>query len=389
MGHLALPGLGWVFVEGLALHASRKRVVERGCPMKQIRIGIVGSGYMARTYAEALARHTQGAEVVAVAVGRRAATLAAEYGLAAEPSLEALVARTDVDAVILATPEQIRLAQVRTAAAAGKHVLSEKPFAPSIAQADAMIAACREAGVTLMVSQTLRFRGTMARAKQLVDAGEIGRVLQIRSYAMHSREDFLDTVAEKPWIGDATGGGHFYDQAVHNFDYMRWLTGSEITEVFAYLTTQTGLPSPAMSAMAQLRFASGALAQLNICFELPNVNFPEHGTRFMVIGDRGLLEMDQYSNVRLGKQQRWEVVWEQPPFDFRNDPNSPVRMAAHAAMLQEFIDSLREGRAPRVTGEDGRAAVEACEACVRSARTGLPVRLPLAAVPVEAPLADL
>ncbi len=358
--------------------------------MDTVRIGIVGSGYMARTYAEALANHTSGARPIAVAVGRRAPALAAEYGLEAEPSVEALVARPDIDAVILATPEQIRLGQVRAAAAAGKHVLSEKPFAPSVAQADAMIAACREAGVSLMVSQTLRYRGTMARAKQLVDEGAVGRVLQIRTYAMHSREDFLSAAAEKPWIGEGTGGGHFYDQAVHNFDYMRWLTGSEATEVFAYITTQSELPFPAMSIMAQVRYASGAMAQLNLCFELPDAVFPEHGTRFMVVGERGLLEMDQYSNVRLGRERRWEVVWEQPPFDFRNDPNSPVRMAAHAAMLQEFINSLREGRAPAVTGEDGRAAVETCEACVRSARSGLPVRLPLDdIVPVEQPLADL
>jgi UDP-N-acetyl-2-amino-2-deoxyglucuronate dehydrogenase len=357
--------------------------------MDTVRIGIVGSGYMGRTYAEALANHTSGAVPVAVAVGRRAPALAAEYGLDAEPSVEALVARPDVDAVILATPEQVRLEQVRAAAAAGKHVLSEKPFAPSVAQADAMIAACREAGVSLMVCQTLRYRGTMARAKQLVDDGAIGRVLQIRTYAMHSRELFRGVVAEKPWIGEDTGGGHFYDQAVHNFDYMRWLTGSEASEVYAYLDTQSDLPFPAMSAMAQLRYASGAMAQLNICFELPNADFPEHGTRFMVVGERGLLEMDQYSNVRLGKDGRWEVVWEQPSFDFRNDPNSPVRMAAHAAMVQEFIDSLREGRPPAVTGEDGRAAVELCEACVRSARSGQPVRLPLDVTPVERPLAEL
>lgn len=357
--------------------------------MDTVRIGIVGSGYMGRTYAEALARHTRGARAVAVAVGRRAPELAAAYGLAAEPSVEALVARPDVDAVILATPEQIRLEQVRAAAAAGKHILSEKPFAPSVAQADAMIAACRQAGVTLMVCQTLRYRGTMARAKQLVDAGEIGRVLQIRTYAMHSREDFLRAAGAKPWIGDDVGGGHFYDQAVHNFDYMRWLTGSELAEAFAYITTQSDLPFPAMSAMAQLRYASGAIAQLNICFELPDATFPEHGTRFMVVGERGLLEMDQYSNVRIGRSRRWDVVWEQPPFDFLNDPNSPVRMAAHADMLQEFIDSLRERRPPAVSGEDGRAAVEACEACVRSARSGLPVRLPLDVAAVDRPLAGL
>jgi predicted dehydrogenase len=357
--------------------------------MDTVRIGLVGSGYMGRTYAEALANHTHGARAVAVAGGRRAGELAADYKLDAAPSVAALVARTDIDAVILATPEQTRLEQVQLAAAAGKHVLSEKPFAPTVAQADAMIAACREAGVSLMVCQTLRYRGTMARAKQLVDSGAIGRVLQIRTFAMHSGEAFRATVGTKPWITADAGGGHFYDQAVHNFDYMRWLTGSEVREVFAYIDTQTDLPYPAMSAMAQLRFADGAMAQLNICFELPDAVFPEHGTRFMVVGDKGLLEMDQYSNVRIGRNQGWEVVWEQPPFDFLNDPNSPVRMAAHAAMVQEFIDSLRENRPPAVRGEDGRAAVELCEACVRSARTGLPVRLPLALEPIDSPLAGL
>src|ERR671936_711122 len=131
--------------------------------MEKVRIGIVGSGYMGRTYAEVLDKHTRGARLVAVALGQRATQLAADYRVEVEPTVEGLVARPDIDAVILATPEQIRLAQVRAAAAAGKHVLSEKPLAPDVAQADQMIAACRDAGVTLMVCQTARYRGTLAR----------------------------------------------------------------------------------------------------------------------------------------------------------------------------------------------------------------------------------
>jgi predicted dehydrogenase len=346
--------------------------------MDTVRIGIVGSGFMGRTYAEVLDKHTHGATLVAVAVGRRAEGLAAEYGVTAEPSVEALVARPDIDAVILATPEQIRLDQVRAAAAAGKHVLSEKPFAPDVAQADQMIAACRDAGVTLMVCQTARYRGTLAHAKQLVDAGRIGRVLQIRSYAMGRRQDFIDFVQLKPWIIETTGGSFFYDQAVHNFDYMRWLVGSEVEQVFAYVATQTGLPWPGMSIMAQLRYQSGAMAQLNLCFELPDAEFPEHTTRFQVVGERGLLDLDMYTNVRLGQQGRWETIWEQPPIDFANDPNSPIRLAAHAAMVQEFISSLLERRPPAISGADGRAAVETCEACMISAQLGQAVSLPLA-----------
>ena len=73
--------------------------------MDTVRVGIVGSGFMGRTYAEVLDRHTQGAKLVAVTVGRRAPELAADYGIDYEPTLEAMVARPDIDAVVLATPE--------------------------------------------------------------------------------------------------------------------------------------------------------------------------------------------------------------------------------------------------------------------------------------------
>lgn len=347
--------------------------------MDTVRVGIVGSGFMGRTYAEVLARHVRGARLVAVALGRRAGQLAADYGVVAEPTIEELVARPDIDALILATPEQIRLPQVITAARAGKHVLSEKPLAPDVAQADQMIAACRTAGVTLMVCQTARYRGTLARAKQLVDQGRIGKVLQIRSYAMGTRQDFADFVKLKPWIVDPAGGSFFYDQAVHNFDFMRWLIGSEVEQVFAYVTTQTGMAWPGMTIMAQLRYTGGALAQLNLCFELPDAEFPEHTTRFQIVGEQGLLDLDMYTSLRLGQQRTWQTIWQQPAIDYVNEPNSPIRLAAHAAMVQEFIDSLREGRAPAICGEDGRAAVETCEACMISARTGQAVRLPLGA----------
>src|SRR5919205_850006 len=95
---------------------------------RTVGIGIVGAGLMARTYAETLAKYVQGCQFVAVAVGRRAPQLAADYGVAHEASLESLVARRDVDGVILTTPEMPRVEQVRIASSAGKHLLLEKPM---------------------------------------------------------------------------------------------------------------------------------------------------------------------------------------------------------------------------------------------------------------------
>src|SRR5262245_48685949 len=105
--------------------------------MDTVGVGMVGSGFMGLTYSEVLTRHVTGARLVAVAGGSRAGQLAAEYGVPAEPTVEALLARTDVDAVVLATPDQVRRELTQKAAAAGKHVLAEKPMAPTIADCDA------------------------------------------------------------------------------------------------------------------------------------------------------------------------------------------------------------------------------------------------------------
>ena len=133
--------------------------------MTNIGIGMIGSGFMGLTYSEVVANHAQGSKLVAVTGGRRAAQLAADYGVAAEPDVEALVARSDVDAVVIATPDQDRLKITKLAAAVGKHVLAEKPMAPTVAECDAMIAACNAANVKLSVVKTERYRKITMKAK--------------------------------------------------------------------------------------------------------------------------------------------------------------------------------------------------------------------------------
>jgi predicted dehydrogenase len=343
--------------------------------MEVVRIGIVGSGYMARTYAETTSRYNRGTRLVAVAGGRRAPALAAEYQVAVEPSVEALVTRPDIDAVILAMPEQVRLAYTRLAAAAGKHILSEKPMAPTVAECDEMIAVCKEAGVTLAMIQTARYRGIQARAKALIDHGRIGKVWMIRNISNFSQSEYREAAQDKSWLTDPAGGGFFYDQGVHNFDLLRWLTGQEPTQVFAQVTTYSELPWRALSAMAQIQFDGGATAQVSICLEMPDTVFPASSFRFQVIGDKGLLDFDMYEHLDVGINGQWERVWVQPKIDYLKEPNSPVRLEAHAAVTQEFANALLEGRPPAVSGRDGRTAVALCEACVQSARLGRSVSL--------------
>lgn len=194
--------------------------------MNELRIALLGSGYMGRTYAECITKHNSRAKLVAISGGTRAPGLAASYGVDYVESYDALLARSDIDALLIATPHINHLDQVLQAAAAGKQVLCEKPLATSVADCTRMIDGCREAGVMLQVIQTLRFRGTPARAKQLIDAGAIGKVWMIRGQTL-VRTYIID---KSSWAAQPENGGAFLDMGVHNFDIMRFWTGSEVRD---------------------------------------------------------------------------------------------------------------------------------------------------------------
>jgi predicted dehydrogenase len=347
--------------------------------METIGIGMFGSGFMGLTYSEGLARHVRGARLAAVAGGKRAAQLAGEYGVPAESSADALLARKDVQGVVLATPDQDRPELTRKAAAAGKHVLAEKPMAPTIAECDAMIAACAAAKVNLAVVKTERFRKVTMKAKQLIDEGVIGPVRMLRTISSFPIALTRELFTGRAWMADPKSGGLFLGMATHNTDVLRWLTGSDAVQVFAQVNTFSDIAAPAQSVMAQIVFASGAMGHMWISSEFPSPGMPGSEVRFQVVGRDGILDLENFEFLDLGKGDKWERVYVPERFDYFKEPKSPIRLFPHIGVLQEFVDSIRERRPPRVGGAEGRAAVEICEACLISARTGEAVRLPLAA----------
>ncbi|HEX9439377.1 MAG TPA: Gfo/Idh/MocA family oxidoreductase [Roseiflexaceae bacterium] len=346
--------------------------------MDTVGIGMVGSGYMALTYSEAIARHVQGARLVAVAGGRRAPGLAAEYGVAAEPSAEALLMRADVDAVILTTPDQVHCAQALQAAAAGKHVLVEKPMAPTVAQCDEMIAACRAAGVKLAVVKTERYRGVTLRAKRLIDEGRIGPIWMLRTISCFPASTGKDILMSRPWYADPSGGGLFMSMASHNADMLLWLTGARPKQIFAQANTFSDIGVPNQSVMAQIAFENGVMGHMWISAEMPSPSLPSSEVRFQLVGARGIIDFEDYEFLDLGADENWERLFIPQRFDYMREPKSPVRLEPHIGVVQEFVRSILENRRPGVTGEDGRAAVEICEACLISARIGRAVDIPFA-----------
>lgn len=335
-----------------------------------VSFGILGSGFMGHTYAECLARHVPAGRLAAVALGTRAPALAAEYGAAFEASAAALVARPDIDAVIIATPHQTHLPLTRLAAAAGKHVYVEKPMAVSVAECDSMIAACRTANVRLAVNKATRYRESPGTAKRLLDEGRIGplRMVRIQSSVV---DYFPDS---KPWAKDPAEGGAWLDNGTHLFDALRWFTGSEVRTVFAQITDFGGL-GIRRSGMASLVMQNGVMAQVWISFEIPRPGLGSQ-SQWLLVGSDGIIEADAFGKVRLGRDTTWEEVFEMPWFDKNRDVYSPIRLKAFATQVQDFTVAIRTGETPTVSGETGRAAVQIYEATVQSALSGEAVHLP-------------
>ena len=326
----------------------------------QLRIGIVGSGFMGRTYTECLARYNEHAQPVAVTGGKRAPKLAADYDLEYIPNVPDLIARSDVDALILTTPEMAHLEEIRLATAVGKHILVEKPMAPDVSQAQAMIQACEQAGVTFMVVQSQRFR----------------RAHQIRHWGLQPLDNSLKVVGDRPFYLDEAGGGLFMGYNVHTFDMVRWLAGDNAASIFAQINRYGSHHIPNLSSMAQIAFENGAMAQVWSCLELPGHVFPRSQFRTQIVGERGLLDVDGYTHFDATTERGWERVFEQPPLN-PMDPSDPVRLEAYINMVQEFIDAVLENRPPSVTGADGKAAIELCQAALQSSAASKQVLLPL------------
>jgi len=331
--------------------------------MDKVRIGIIGSGFMGRTNAETVTKYLERAELVAITGGSRAAALAAEYKAAYEPAVEALVARKDIDAVLVSTPHAAHAEQVLAAAGAGKHVLVDKPMATTVEDCDRMIAATRERGLKLMIMFGQRFRVCNMEARRLVQEGAIGRVKMVMELILAG-----GGLASLPaWQSRPENIGPFIGHAVHNIDRIRWITGQEIVSVSAQVQRDPATGNE-VSTMAVLGLANGAMATLWESWDIAPPGFPRSASGAWIAGESGNLDLDAYDTLKLGCGSEWKVIVQQPPIDWKGQGMlAPVRMKAYQMQHQEFVNSILEDRTPSVTGEDGRAAVAVALAAYRSA----------------------
>jgi UDP-N-acetyl-2-amino-2-deoxyglucuronate dehydrogenase len=325
----------------------------------EIGFGIVGAGMVARYHARAIAE-TAGARLAALcrADAARAEPAAAEFGVPCEPDLEALLGRPDVDAVCLCSPSGLHAEQTIAAAAAGKHVLVEKPMALRLADADAMIAACRDAGVRLGVVLQRRTEPENRTLHDAIRAGDLGHlVLGTATVPYFRPTSYYESAAWRgTWALD--GGGALMNQGIHLVDLLLWFMGGEAQVVGASGGASLHEIEVEDTVAAALRFSSGARGTI-VATTAAAPGFPH---RVEIYGSRGGAQIEGDSLVR------WEgTAGTGPP---RLRPNAPATVAAgsgasptgignhgHTLVVQDFVAAIREGRDPFVDGIEGRRSL--------------------------------
>lgn len=252
--------------------------------------GVVGAGWVARDYVGPGIVESSNGHVVAACDLSPAALDAFLPGqdLVRTTDLDALLARDDVDAVYVATPNDAHLGPVRAAAAAGKAVLCEKPVARTLAEAEALAEAVRAAGVPYGTAFDQRFHPAHVALRGLVEGGVLGTVTAVRiRYACWTGPDWApDETPHDNWRADPerAGGGAFLDLAPHGLDLTQVLLGDPITDVAALLQHRVHDYAVDDGAALVGRTAGGALLNLSVAYNCPET-FPRR--ELEVVGTRG------------------------------------------------------------------------------------------------------
>ena len=302
----------------------------------------------------------------------RADAFAEKHGAdAAYSDLDALLADSRVDALFVASPNHLHAPQTIKAAAAGKHVLSEKPMANSVTDAAAMVSACRDHGVKLGLGFELRFHPAHLWARKIIDGGTIGRIrLAHGQWGRGNRgePEHLPRTGLREWwetpqlIGDASV---LVGLGVHVFDLFRFLLREEVVEVVALTDGQTTHQPLEHIATIALRMSGGTIAQV-MCGRM----LPDTQNDLALYGSDGrFATKETVWEARLGRAEVVSATVND------NEAYEYDYLANFVAELNDFRDALESDRDPSATGEDGLKATQITAAAIESAKTGKVVKV--------------
>lgn len=343
--------------------------------------GIIGCGGIARRRMVPALPECKNSRVVAVMDVDADATreVAAAIGARAYATEAELLADPDVRAVYIATPVYLHHPQVVQAAAAGKHILVEKPLSLTAELAEEMVEACRKAGVYLTEGYMMKFHSLNARARELVARGDLGPIVLARAQLTCWYPEIPGAWRQDPALG---GGGALIDMATHSYDLLQHILGSKIASVYAQTDTLTFRYLVEDSSTTLLTFENGAHAVVDAFFNIPDA---AGQSRLEIYGNKGsILAEGTIGQSPAGKMTAYlsddskgydpQQEKDSLQVDARDVSAPPVNM--YAAELDHLSRCIESGAPPRVnTGEDGVGVLRVALAAYESARTGKRVQL--------------
>jgi inositol 2-dehydrogenase len=331
----------------------------------RVNVGVLGLGRMGYLYAGTIA-HVPGAALYAAADPNEQprARVSAEYNvphLFADP--QELLVLPELDAVVIATPTSTHKELVIAAAEAGKAVFCEKPIALTIPDTHAALTAVERAGVPLQMGFMRRFDAAYARAKEIIQSGQIGRPVTFKSIGR-------DPFCPNPKFADPEkSGGLIIDMAIHDFDLARWLMQSEVAHVAsegALLVCDTlRAVGDIDNAVINLKFESGALGNV----EVSRNAFYGYDIRTEVLGSEGAVNIGVYQHTAVLLLTRGGAQHDVTPYLMERFGD------AYRAQIGHFVSSVLNGTPPAVGGRDGLASLEIGIAATQSLQEGRTVTL--------------
>lgn len=299
----------------------------------------------------------------------RVGKLAEEAGAEYEPDYLKAVKRDDVDVVVVATPNILHAPISIAALNAGKHVICEKPLARNPKEARAMVAAAKKNKVFLKTGSNLRYFSNVEKAKELIDAGTIGKPLFVRGWIGHDGKKILHSWNVKK---DLAGGGTILDNGAHILDLFRWLVG-DFSDCFGFVRTLELPIQVEDNGMGVFKAKDGRMAFIQSSWtEWSGYMYME------VYGPKGSVIIDNRGE-RLVDSGKWLVSSHtihttkegaRQVFDY-----STERPQSYELELEDFIKNVSKGRQPMASGYDGMKVVEMVDSIYRSSKTGRIVKL--------------
>jgi UDP-N-acetyl-2-amino-2-deoxyglucuronate dehydrogenase len=339
-----------------------------------LRFSLVGCGRIAKRHSELLGNGAiEGAQLVAVCDINlaKAEAISSQFGVPAFADFHEMMRTVDCDVVVVLTESGHHAEHVVALAPYGRHIVVEKPMALTLESADAMIAACTDAGIQLFVVKQNRFNVPVVKLREAVDQNRFGKLTMGTVRVRWSRDQrYYD---QDPWRGTwALDGGVLTNQASHHVDLLEWMMGP-VESVFAHSTRALAKIETEDTAVVVLRFKNGALGVIEATTAIRPKDL--EGS-ISILGETGSVEIGGFA---VNQMKVWNFVDPQPGDEevmTRFSVNPPnVYGFGHQAYYDHIVSCLRHGVPPSVDGHEGRKSLELINAIYESIETGKEVRV--------------